>query len=172
MQRVLFSTLAAALLTGCQVQDPFAAFGPPRVPAPKTAQTAPYYPPTGTAAKQPLAPATTSTPRLSVSAEGNPAPLTSPSRFAAESTDREQIRIVENPSSTRTASAATRSPTPSGVQTPPQPPSQPSTTPKMPTSGKSSGVFRSDPAVAPAAYKQSSPAFVEPAAADGQWRAR
>src|SRR5205809_199927 len=55
MERVLLSIFAAALLAGCQVQDPFAAFGPPRVPSPTTAQTAPYYPPTGSASKQPSA---------------------------------------------------------------------------------------------------------------------
>src|SRR5438552_2409440 len=98
MERVLLSIFAAALLAGCQVQDPFAAFGPPRVPSPTTAQTAPYYPPNGSAAKQPSAPASTATPRISVSSEGNPPPPTTRSRFVADSADRDPIRIVENPS--------------------------------------------------------------------------
>ncbi len=172
MERVLLSVFAAVALSGCQVQDPFAVFGPPRVPAPKTAQTAPYYPPTSSASKQPPPPASTSSPRLSVSAEGTSPPPTSPTRFAADSADREPIRIVENPSGTRTASAPSRSLTPSGAPIPSQPPSQPPTAPKMPGSGKSSGLFRTDSAVAPASYQPSSPAFTEAAPATGQWRAR
>src|SRR5262245_30008255 len=152
MDRVLLSILASGLLAGCQVQDPFAAFGPSRVPAPKTAQSAPYYPPTNTASTQPPIPAPTASSRMSVSAEGNPTPpTTSPSRLATDSSDREPIRIVENPSATRTASAPSRTLSPSGSQAPSQPPLQP---PPPPTNGKSSGNFRTDPAVAPASFKQ------------------
>jgi hypothetical protein len=172
MDRVLLSILASGLLAGCQVQDPFAAFGPSRVPAPKTAQSAPYYPPTNSASKQPRVPASTATPRMSVSAEGNPPPPTTPSRLATDSADREPIRIVENPSATRTASAPSRSLLPSGSQAPAQPPLQSPPSPTVPTNGKSSGIFRTDPAVAPASFKQSSPTFIETAPANGQWRAR
>lgn len=172
MNRVLLSILASGLVAGCQVQDPFAAFGPSRVPAPKTAQTAPYYPPTNTASKQPPAPAATAAPRMSVSAEGNPLPPATPSRLAADYADREPIRIVENPSGTRTASAPSRSRSPSGSQAPSQPPLQLPPPPTVPTNGKSSGVFRTDPAVAPTSFKQSSPTFIETAPANGQWRAR
>ena len=174
MQRVLLSIFAAALLAGCQVQDPFAAFGPRRVPSPTTAQTAPYYPPSASASKQAPAPTTAPSPRISVSAENNPPLPTDRARFVADSADREPIRIVENPSATRTASAANRL-TPSTAPAPSQLPTPPPTQPKVPASGKSppqSGIFRADPAVVPATYKQASPAFNEPASAEGQWRAR
>jgi hypothetical protein len=169
MRRVLLSIFAAAFVAGCQVQDPFAAFGPPRVPSPTTAQTAPYYPPTGSAAKQPPAAASAPTPRLSVSAESNPPLPTTRSRFVADSADREPIRIVENPSPTRTASAANRNPAPKNPSAPQQPTAQPPVPAKAPPSGKTtspqSGNFRTDPAVAPAT-------FIESSAAAGQWRSR
>lgn len=169
MKRLSLLMLSAVFLAGCQVQDPFAVFGPPRVPAPTTAQSAPYYPPTASAPKQPTAIAPAISPRISVSAEDKPSPLNSGSRFAAESTDREPIRIVENPSPTRTASASSRSQTPTPGAIPMQLPAQPAGPPKLPPGGKltspQSGVFKTDPAVAPAT-------FIESAPASGQWRAR
>jgi hypothetical protein len=172
MDRVLLSTFVAILLTGCQVQDPFAVFGPPRVPAPKTAQSTPYYPPTNTASNQPPVPAPTATPRMSVSAESSPPPPAPTNRFATDSADRDPIRIVENPSAARTASAPSRTLSPSGSQAPLQPPLQSPPPSTVPTNGKSSRVFRTDPAVAPASFQQSSPTFTETVPPNGQWRAR
>ena len=108
MLRILLVVTAAAALTGCQVQDPFAAFGPPRVPAPKTAQSTPYYPTTADA-KAATAPPPASSPRLSVSADDKKQTPAASTRFASDPADRQPIRIVENPSAgTRTATAPTR----------------------------------------------------------------
>jgi hypothetical protein len=109
MLRILLVVTAAAAIAGCQVQDPFAAFGPPRVPAPKTAQSTPYYPSPTDGTKSAAAPPPASSPRLSVSADDKkPAPAGS-TRFASDPADRQPIRIVENPSAgTRTATAPTR----------------------------------------------------------------
>jgi len=108
MLRILLVVTAVAAIAGCQVQDPFAAFGPPRVPAPKTAQSTPYYPTTADA-KSASPPPPTGSPRISVSADDKkqtPAALT---RFASDPADRQPIRIVENPSAgTRTATAPSR----------------------------------------------------------------
>jgi hypothetical protein len=112
MKRVLLLWGAIAL-GGCQVQNPFAAFGPPRVPAPTTAESLPYYPPTATATQR-TSPATpAASPRLSVSAEGNSVAQVPRSRFVADPADREPIRIVDNPAAaTRTASSAARTAAP------------------------------------------------------------
>jgi len=109
MQRALLLAIAAALMAGCQWQNPFAAFGPSRVPAPTTHQTPPYYPPTPTSPRplgpQPAIP----NQRLSVSAEGvSIGPPTRSGTFADPS-DRSPIRVVENPQATaRLATAAGR----------------------------------------------------------------
>jgi len=187
MQRVLLPIFTAALLAGCQVQDPFAAFGPSRVPSPKTAQSAPYYPPTSTASKQPPAPPP-ATPRISVSAESNP-PLAILSRFKADAADREPIRIVENPSATRTASAPSRTQTPGTTTSPSQPLAPPAGPARLPANGKpaspqsalppksasptaTSPSYRTDPAIAPATFYQPAPAFIESTPATGEWRTR
>jgi hypothetical protein len=81
-----------------------AVFGPYKVPAPSTAQVSPYYPPTGTTAKQPIE--KTTAPRVSVSVETPPPPI-SASRFATDPADRQPIRVVENPSATTRTAAAT-----------------------------------------------------------------
>jgi hypothetical protein len=111
--RVLGSLGAIALMAGCQSQSPFAAFGPPTVPAPTTSQTSPYYSPTATAPQRTMPSAAAATPRLSVSAEA-PSP-TPPARgtIVADAADREPIRVVETPQApTRTAAAGNRGQTP------------------------------------------------------------
>jgi hypothetical protein len=202
--------LGAVALAGCQAQNPYAAFGPPRVPAPTTSQSLPYYPPSaGAAALQGSgASASAASTRMNVSAEGQPSIQPSRAGLAADPADREPIRVVENAAGgTRTASAAGRAtaeptnnqPTsrpPSGSaganqSTPPrqQPPGAPqlnyAPTEKSPSLSRMRGFFvaqpaksdgtagfRSDPAVAPAAFQQAAPTFVEAPAAAGQWRAR
>ena len=187
MERVLLLPVAAALLAGCQSQNPFVAFGPPTVPSPTTSQTAPYYPPTAIGPKQTTANAPFASPRISVSAEGNSAPPLPRSSFVADPADREPIRVVENPSPpTRTAAATGRGPKtgngqpPAGLQ-PPAKSAAPSKNTPTPQSGYfprgrspagSPPGFRADPAVVPAGYQQVAPTFTETPMADGQWRAK
>ena len=126
MPRVLLIAMLVAA-TGCQTQNPFAAIGPHTVPAPTTGQALPYYPPTVTGG----APAAANTPggastaaakpaRLSVSAEGTPSAIAPPSAIVAEAADREPIRIVEsNAPAARTANAASRGNSASGIQAAP-----------------------------------------------------
>jgi len=109
MLQILLVVTAAAAIAGCQVQDPFAAFGPPRVPAPKTAQSTPYYPTTADATKASAAPPPASSPRVSVSADDKKQMPAASTRIASDPADRQPIRIVENPSAgTRTATAPSR----------------------------------------------------------------
>src|SRR4029079_17522931 len=119
MTRMILLLFAAALAAGCQTQNPYAAFGPGKVPSPTTSQP-PYYPPAA-GPRLPSSASSGASPRLSVSAEGatsNPPP----SRFVGEAGDREPIRIVENPATTaRTASVPARAATPTN----PLPASQP-----------------------------------------------
>jgi hypothetical protein len=187
MERVLLWLGTIALLAGCQSQNPFAAFGPPTVPAPTTSPTAPYYPPTATGPQRATPKSAGPSTRMSVSAEGtSPAPRSS---FAADPADRDPIRVVENSAAqTRTASTGNRSPTPG--PSPPQAPGAPAAPTKTSTGGKPSATpqssywprspapaaaaptFRTDSAVVPAGYQQSAPAFSETPMANGQWRAR
>src|SRR5262245_38983739 len=97
MERLALAMIAGLLAAGCQVQNPLA-IGPPRVPAPNSAQATPYYPTTANVPKSgaPAAPSPAQ-PRISVSAETQPPPAPIRSRLAADSADRESIRIVENP---------------------------------------------------------------------------
>jgi hypothetical protein len=165
MPRVLTFVIAYTLLVGCQTQNPYAAFGPPTIPAPNTTETPPYYPPSGAAAGAGPKAAVAST-RPFVSASGPSIPAARPT-FLADPTDREPIRIVEdNDAAARTAAAsrvkaaAPRHPTPV-IQPPRGAP-----TPLPPRTGFTpSGKSLRDPAVAPAA-------FVEAPATAGQWRAR
>jgi hypothetical protein len=185
MQRVVILILAPLCLAGCQVQDPFAVFGPQRVPAPSTVQSSPYYPPTAGAAKPPPLASAAGSPRLSVSAESAPLPLLVPTpRLAAEPGDAEQIRIVENPNPpTRTATVPSRPTTPSKAQQQPGPlmpvptksgekPPQSRLVPEGPQGGPSATVARFDSAVAPASFNQPGSPFRETATAADQWRTR
>ena len=156
MKRQVAMLGAAVLLAGCQAQNPYALFGPNRVPTPGMQAPAPYYPANASAA-----PATNANSaiggRTSVSV-ATPAPGTS-SMTMTDAGDKEPIRIVENPApAARTAtSGATRS-----AGTPAD--ASPSNGAPPATSGKSSRIFRSDPSVAPAAF--------ESAATPGQWKSR
>lgn len=110
--------------------------------------------------------------------------------FTTEPADREPIRVVEaNPSARRPAASfpSREQPAPGVVEAAPaarepirafgngpsSPPSAAPTFGQPPVGGtRSSGSFRADPSVAPAAY-QAVPAFRElPTADNGQWRAR
>ena len=183
MQRALAGLAAIVVATGCQVQNPYAAFGPATVPPPGMQAPAPYYPPAtpANAAPPKNGPATGS--RASISAESTPLALTPRPGLVAEASDREPIRIVENPAPvTRTAAAPTRSATPTG-QTPSGSPisTQPSTAPATtgpsrplgtaPAPGGASTNYTVDRSVAPASY-QTAPATPTGSAASGQWRAR
>jgi hypothetical protein len=199
--RVLGSLVAIALLAGCQSQSPFAAFGPPTVPAPTTSQ-APYYPPSATVPQRGGSSAAATPQRMSVSAE---APAPAPQlrgTILAEAGDREPIRVVENPqASARTAAAANRGPaptnsplptpnatSPAAIQSAPAAPPQSGYAPSgrssafnrtrgfltvQPASGNITGGTRADSAVIPASYQQPGTAgFTEAPPASGQWRAR
>ena len=122
MLRILLVVTAAAAIAGCPVQDPFAAFGPPRVPGARKAQSTPSYPTTA-AATNPAdaaesrngAAAGEQSASMSVSADDKKQTPAASTRFASDPADRQPIRIVENPSAgTRTATApshpATESP--------------------------------------------------------------
>jgi hypothetical protein len=173
MTRIVVLLTAAALSAGCQTQNPYAAFGPGKVPPPTTSQP-PYYPPAA-GPRLPSSASSGASPRLSVSAEG---PSGSPSRstFAADAGDREPIRIVENPATTaRTASVPARVSSPANTQPAPPPGSivpQSSPQPSRAPPAKSSGISRIDAAVKPAGYQQPAGAFVETPSASGGWRAR
>src|SRR5262245_3208195 len=166
----------SALLAGCQSYNPLAVFGPATVPAPGSSQSQPYYP--STVAKSNSAAPSVLT-RPSVSAEnGSPAPVRGP-MVTANAGDREPIRIVENPSPTRTAAAPSRSqsPAPGKATTPAQAPVGTPALPANPLPSSKPGAspqsrFRADPAVAPASYQPSAGAFSERPAEAGQWRAR
>jgi hypothetical protein len=187
MQRLLAIIALMAISVGCQAENPFAFFGPARVPAPGAQSQAPYYPPTGSASTQPIGstavPAASplarsssaATVRPSVSAD-NTMSVSSGSSFVTDAGDREPIRIVENPSpAARTATApafgngsAPPGATPSTISPPPQNNNRGYTTPS--TSGKMSGNSGRDSSVAPASYEQSlAPQMGGPS---GQWRAR
>jgi hypothetical protein len=175
------AVFAVCNLAGCQSQSPFAAFGSATVPAPKTTQSAPYYPPNPTAST-PTAETRVASPRLSVSAEDRSAIAIPRSKFLADPADREPIRIVDNPSAaTRTATStnrtapATNSPAPMAL--PPAINTPAATTnrlPPPPSAGSQKGAmkFRTDTAVTPASYQQPAATFVETPAASSQWRAR
>ena len=171
MQRTGVVIAASLLLAGCQAQNPFAAFGPARVPPPGMDATAPYYPPSpGTIAAPPSQSSPATGTRASISAPSSPLGSSSPS-IVAEPADREPIRIVENPApAARTAAVPARSPAPaSGSNTPPaSPPSTRPAGPTAPTSGASSS-FRWDQNVTPSSYQ--TPAASTDASI-GQWRPR
>jgi len=154
---VLFGVVA---LAGCQSQNPYALFGPHRVPTPGIGTPAPYYPANVSAAPGAATPTAGSTGRVSVSADAAP-PLSATTSAAANSADKEQIRIVENPQPAVRTAASPRSPGTSGtIATPPSGSALPPS-----TSGKSSQSTRTDTSVTPAGYEQ-------PAPATGQWKAR
>jgi hypothetical protein len=172
MPRVLLFVCLGAAAIGCQAQNPYAAFGPPTIPSPASNQL-PYYPPgTASAATQPTA--TVSRPSVSVSGPSTVAPR---SPITAEASDREPIRIVENVTPTRTASAG-RPGVSSPGQPSPNPPHAPMSSgqplPKTsPGSNQSGQNHVLDSQVAPATYQQrASGGFSEKPATPGQWRAR
>lgn len=197
MTRLL--VLVTTVVAGCQSQSPYAMVGPATVPAPTTAQTPPYYPPPS--GGQP--PGATASTRPSVSAEGSIAATpgsiaATPARpsFTAEPSDREPLRIVENPTPTRTAAAPGRTNNPAGKSLPPATAPRglpaPGTAPNSlrtppassnaPTSylppaashlrGLGSSVPGSGAGVIPASYQQGAQVFVEAPAGGEQWRAR
>ena len=122
-----------------------------------------------------------------------PSPSSSTPTFTTDPSDRQPIRVVEAaPSTTRIATVPPRASTtsPSVLEAAPAarepirafnnnssgsaiPRYQPAFG-QPPASGfKSSGSFRTDGSVQPAAYQQAVPAFVEqPSAGSGQWRLR
>ena len=174
---------AIVVATGCQVQNPYAAFGPATVPPPGMQTPAPYYPPTTPAIAAPPKSGPSTGSRASISAESTPLVATPRPSVVAEASDREPIRIVENPAPiARTATAPTRSAAPGG-QSPSGGPisTQPSTAPvttapsrpfgTAPTSGGASTNYTLDRSVAPASY-QTAPAAPTGSTASGQWRAR
>src|SRR5439155_12161066 len=183
MERLLVLLTVSATAAGCQMRSPLAAFGPPTVPAPTTLQSAPYYlSPSAATSRQAALGSRSGGSRLSVSAEGNSSPPLARSAARSEPADREPIRIVENPSmATRTAAVPTRSttaPSTGVLPTMPQPPGSrpkgaaPGSVPPPANSPTGKMPVRHDAAVMPAAYQQAAPAFVEPPAPAGQWRAR
>jgi hypothetical protein len=105
-----FSMLsAAALLFGCQAQNPFAMFGPATVPAPGAQSPSPYYP-TGAPQGAIAASGSTGTTASKLpSVSGEPSTLAAPSnRFVADPTDKQAIRIVENPAAAARLATAPR----------------------------------------------------------------
>jgi hypothetical protein len=142
MKRVLLLLVILAM-GGCQSQNPYAAFGPQRVPAPTTSEALPYYPPTAAtnAAERGSATTAAPSPRMSVSAEGGAS--TAPrGTFAADPADREPIRVVENPAAARTASAAART-------------APPAVNKSVPSAQPAGGANKSPPAAAPSGAPQS-----------------
>jgi hypothetical protein len=183
MQRALAGMAVIAVATGCQVQNPYAAFGPATVPPPGMQTPSPYYPPTTPALAAPPKSGPSAGSRASISAESTPLALAPRAGIVAEASDREPIRIVENPAPVaRTAAAPSRSATPAG-QTPSggpistQPSPAPATTPPSrpfgtaPAPGGASTNYTLDRSVAPATF-QATPATPAGSAASGQWRAR
>jgi hypothetical protein len=138
-----------AALSGCQTQNPYSMFGPNRVPTPGPQSTVPYYPP------MPGAAASGSRPSVSADA---PAPIAPTKSLTAAASDKEAIRIVENPSpAARTAtSGATRSAGSSAIPAP--------AAPATPSNEKSSRTIRADGNVVPASFESGSAA--------GQWKSR
>lgn len=105
-----FSMLsAAALLVGCQAQNPFAMFGPATVPAPGAQSPSPYYP-TGTPQGPIAASGSTGTAASKLpSVSGEPSTLAAPSnRFVTDPADKQAIRIVENPAAAARLATAPR----------------------------------------------------------------
>jgi hypothetical protein len=194
MQRTLLLTGALAL-AGCQSQSPYAVIGPPTVPAPRSAQAPPYYPPLA-GGGAPALPAST---RPSVSVDRQSELAASPGALSAEPADREPLRIVENPAAAaRTAAAPGKPNVPSAAAVPAPLPVPGSGTPAFSPAGKSPAAgapakssssflppgvnrlrgYHAAPAsapptgVVPAGYQQPLPAFAEPAAGAGQWKPR
>ena len=154
MVRTWMLLVAATSLVGCQSQNPYAWFGPHRVPTPGQPTPAPYYPATASAA----------TPtRTSISAESPPSAA---STTIADAGDKQPIRIVENPApAARTADAGTtRS---AGSNAAPANGSPINLGPPPATNGKSSRAS-SDPGIQRASYEQ--PAATTASA--GQWKSR
>lgn len=196
MTRVLL--LGAVLAAGCQSQSPYGMVGPATVPAPTTAQSPPYYPPPAIG-PPPVAIAST---RPSVSADSAVAATPTRQSFAADPSDREPLRIVENATPTRTAAAPGRATAPGAkaLQPPASGPGQPKPNASAPpapqtgspqsTSSQSSNLpprlppaisrlrgfepapAENRPGVVPASFQQAAPAFVESPAGAEQWRAR
>jgi hypothetical protein len=166
--------VAIAWTAGCQSQNPFAAIGPPTVPAPGSAQAPPYYPPT----TSPPSASKTNPPvvngRISVSADVEASRPSGSSAIVADPADREPIRVVENPNPpTRTATAPARTaPAKAPAATPPASAPPTNVLPGTKAGGQSGARIRIDPAVAPAGYEQPGTGFVESKPANGQWRAR
>jgi hypothetical protein len=166
--------VALAWTAGCQSQNPFAAIGPQTVPAPGSAQTPPYYPPSTNPTSATKAGAPAASTRISVSADRSPSGQSNSPTLVADPADREPIRVVENPQPpTRTASSGARtapSTAPSATQPAPAPPAN--VLPATKSKGPSGAGVRIDPSVAPASYEQPAQGFVESKPASGQWRAR
>jgi hypothetical protein len=175
MERALLLLIAAALAAGCQSQNPFAAFGPSRVPAPTTHQTPPYYPPTATTPLPSGSRSDTLNQRLSVSAEGISVAPPSRSGSFADPNDRSPIRVVENPEATARLAAV---PAKNGGQT-----KSPATPTARPAAGSPAAPQNFLPGIAPKGSPQSnnspsgrSPAFnrmrsfssVQPATGDAR----
>jgi hypothetical protein len=211
MTRVLVVLSALALAAGCRTPEsnPFAAIGPATIPPPTIEMPGSYYTtPPGAAAGAAAPLPANSLPSISVPSGGSAAPQPSIPRapysfgslapgsasapsFAADSADREPIRIVEAAPSEARIATAPRS-TPSVVEAAPaarEPirafnsgPAPKTYTPEPykpafgqpPASGfKSSGSFPIGSGVQPAAYQYAVPAFVEsPSSGGGHWRAR
>jgi hypothetical protein len=167
------ASCALVVLAGCQAGNPYAAFGPATIPAPGMQTPAPYY----------AATATASPPSSAGIAEpaGSHAYEAPASRFMADSSDSQPIRIVENPAAIRTATApASASPSPNaGPQAAPgsvppaaAPPIRDRLRGFIPASpAMGHPATRLDPRVVPAAYQQPG-TFAEPPAAAGLWKAR
>jgi hypothetical protein len=159
MPRLLALVGLLAATAGCQARNPYAAFGPATVPPPGMQAPPPYYPPSGAAAALETPTTSPAEPPLSASV----ADATSPpprSAFTADASDREPIRIVENP---QPAARTARGSGSSLVSPPPPPPAT------APPGGVSR--VRMDPSVAGASYSQDGPALIE-SPATGQWRPR
>lgn len=152
--------LALTLQAGCSLQNPYALFGPAKVPAPASAEVAPYYPAGITASAKPKADATSARPSISVTSPAVSAPPVT--RFS-HTTDEEPIHIAENTKAVppkRPASSTAPASPPTNRLAPPASPSRPNFQATPP----SARTLR-DSSVAPASFQT-------PAPDSGAWRAR
>lgn len=150
----------AACSAGCSVQNPYALFGPAKVPAPASAEVAPYYPssiaavPKRDAHEAPIA----TRPSISVASPATPGFPPSSNQAQTE----EPIRIAELPVAERKQSRSS----PPGNQLPNAPTQQPAPLPPK------ASHFRRDPGVVPASSTTAIPGISESTEATGQWRKR
>lgn len=174
MARATFFVVCS-LLVGCSMQNPYALFGPSRVPSPASAEISPYYPAGVTAVAPSKSDQALSTrPSISVSTVSEPL-----AAVPASTSGEEPIRIAENPAAPRTSSmfqslpvASPSNASPSAIMPAPANllPPPPSANPAG--SFKSGSRVVSDPSVAPATYQHSAPSMRQSLPAPGQWRAR